>query len=81
MSHSTPQVYYAFEETDMCMRLCCGSAREFTIHVVDNFNRVLRCADLPRSLQYETVFVNAGSDQSLSPVQVLRRVLLVRWLV
>ena len=34
------QVYYAFEETDTCMRICCGSRRSFTIHIVDNFNQV-----------------------------------------
>uniref|UniRef100_A0A914URN6 Phospholipid scramblase n=1 Tax=Plectus sambesii TaxID=2011161 RepID=A0A914URN6_9BILA len=33
------QVYYAFEETDVCMRMCCGKNREFTIHVVNNYNQ------------------------------------------
>ncbi|WKX88343.1 hypothetical protein Q1695_008187 [Nippostrongylus brasiliensis] len=32
------QVYYAFEESSLCQRLCCGPNREFTIHIVDNFN-------------------------------------------
>lgn len=37
------QIYYAFEETGLCERLCCGSNRGFTIHIVDNFKReVLR---------------------------------------
>lgn len=33
------QIYYAFEETDLCMRICCKNQREFTIHIVDNYNR------------------------------------------
>ncbi len=32
------QIYYAFEKTDTCMRICCGPARGFTIHIVDNYN-------------------------------------------
>jgi hypothetical protein len=37
------QVYYAFEETDACMRLYCGSKRGFNINIVDNFNqRILK---------------------------------------
>ncbi|KAK6731004.1 hypothetical protein RB195_007461 [Necator americanus] len=37
------QVYYAFEESECCERLCCGPGRGFTMHVVDNFGReVLR---------------------------------------
>lgn len=37
------QIYYAFEQTDTCMRICCESNRGFTIHIVDNFNQeVLR---------------------------------------
>eukprot|EP00058_Branchiostoma_floridae_P006284 XP_002591772.1 hypothetical protein BRAFLDRAFT_123522 [Branchiostoma floridae] len=30
------QVYFAYEETDFCMRIMCGNQREFTIHVTDN---------------------------------------------
>ncbi|KAE9419048.1 hypothetical protein Angca_003391, partial [Angiostrongylus cantonensis] len=33
------QVCYAFEESNYCERLCCGSQRGFTIHIVDNFKR------------------------------------------
>lgn len=37
------QVYYAFEESDTCMRLCCGAKRSFIIHIVNNMNQeVLR---------------------------------------
>ncbi|XP_078595813.1 phospholipid scramblase 1-like [Branchiostoma floridae x Branchiostoma japonicum] len=30
------QVYFAYEETDICMRIMCGNQRSFTIHVTDN---------------------------------------------
>lgn len=30
------QVYFAAEESDMCMRQCCGPQRGFTIHITDN---------------------------------------------
>lgn len=33
------QVYYAFEDTDTCMRCCCGAKRGFEINIVDNFNQ------------------------------------------
>lgn len=33
------QVYYAGEETDLCMRLCCGPGRGFTIHITDNYGK------------------------------------------
>lgn len=36
------QVYYAFEETDTCMRICCAARRAFTMHIVDNFNNVIK---------------------------------------
>lgn len=37
------QIYYAFEQTDCCMRYWCKQGRGFTIHIVDNFNQeVLR---------------------------------------
>jgi len=32
-------LFYAFEQSDTCMRLCCGSSRGFTINVVDNYNQ------------------------------------------
>ncbi len=32
-------VYYAMEDTDTCMRICCGPQRGFTIHIVDNLNQ------------------------------------------
>jgi hypothetical protein len=34
------QIYYAFEDTDACMRQCCGARRGFTINIVDNMNQV-----------------------------------------
>ncbi|KAL5014508.1 hypothetical protein ScPMuIL_008778 [Solemya velum] len=30
------QVYYACEESDMCMRQCCGPNRGFIMHITDN---------------------------------------------
>lgn len=37
------QCYYAFEESETCHRLCCGSERGFVMHIVDNTNQeVLR---------------------------------------
>ena len=36
------QVFFAFEETDCCMRYCCGAQREFTLHIVDNQQQVCR---------------------------------------
>jgi len=35
------QIFYAFESTDNCMRMCCGSSRGFTINVVDNLNQAV----------------------------------------
>ena len=29
------EVFYAKEETDFCMRQCCGPAREFQMHITD----------------------------------------------
>ncbi|XP_006813280.1 phospholipid scramblase 2-like [Saccoglossus kowalevskii] len=37
------QIYFAREETGLCMRLCCGPARGFQIHITDNAgNEVIR---------------------------------------
>lgn len=33
------QCYFAFEESDLCMRLMCGQARGFQLHIVDNAQR------------------------------------------
>jgi len=33
------QIYFALENTDTCMRICCEAQRGFTIHIVDNFNQ------------------------------------------
>ncbi|XP_063726963.1 phospholipid scramblase 2-like isoform X2 [Symsagittifera roscoffensis] len=33
------QVYYAMEESDLCMRQCCGPARAFVIHITDNMEQ------------------------------------------
>lgn len=30
------QCYYAYEDTDLCMRMCCGNQRGFKFHIVDN---------------------------------------------
>ncbi|XP_070561763.1 phospholipid scramblase 1-like [Ptychodera flava] len=44
------QVYYAFEESEVCMRQCCGPQRGFTMHITDNMqqevirvNREFKC--------------------------------------
>ena len=34
------QVYFAFEESGMCMRQCCHNQRGFIMHIVDNANQV-----------------------------------------
>lgn len=33
------QVYFAAEESDLCMRQCCGPQRGFTIHITDNMGQ------------------------------------------
>ncbi|XP_077998873.1 phospholipid scramblase 2-like [Glandiceps talaboti] len=33
------QVYFAHEESDMCMRQCCGPNRGFVMHITDNNNQ------------------------------------------
>lgn len=33
------QVFYAFEESDTCQRMCCTKNRSFILHVVDNTNQ------------------------------------------
>ncbi|CAI9715386.1 Hypothetical predicted protein [Octopus vulgaris] len=33
------QVYFAGEESDLCMRQCCGPARGFVIHITDNMGQ------------------------------------------
>ena len=35
------QIFFAMEDTDACMRICCGAQRRFTINVVDNLNQVV----------------------------------------
>ncbi|XP_063409671.1 phospholipid scramblase 2-like isoform X2 [Mytilus trossulus] len=35
------QIYFAAEESDMCMRQCCGPQRGFTIHITDNLGQEL----------------------------------------
>ncbi|XP_076823563.1 phospholipid scramblase 1-like [Clavelina lepadiformis] len=44
------QCYYAYEESDLCMRICCKSNRGFMMHIVDNagqevirLNRPFKC--------------------------------------
>jgi hypothetical protein len=36
------QIFYAFEETGWCMRCCCGPRRGFLLHIVDNYNKVVK---------------------------------------
>lgn len=37
------QCFFAYEESDLCMRLCCGPARGLMMHIVDNTGKeVLR---------------------------------------
>ncbi|CAH1774906.1 unnamed protein product, partial [Owenia fusiformis] len=33
------QVYFAQEESDCCMRQCCGPQRGFTMHITDNLGQ------------------------------------------
>lgn len=40
MNSMEQQVYYAFEKSGTCMRICCGPGRGFTLHIVDNSNQV-----------------------------------------
>lgn len=44
------QCYYAYEESDLCMRICCKAGRGFVMHIVDNngtevmtLNRPFKC--------------------------------------
>ena len=36
---SNQQIFYAMEDTDACMRQCCGAKRRFQINIVDNLNQ------------------------------------------
>lgn len=33
------QCYFAYEESELCHRLCCGSRRGFDMHIVDNMGQ------------------------------------------
>ncbi|CAF1261351.1 unnamed protein product [Rotaria sordida] len=33
------QVYFAFEESDVCQRMCCPKTRRFDLHIVDSANQ------------------------------------------
>ena len=33
------QIFYAMENTDMCMTICNGTQRNFQMHIVDNLNQ------------------------------------------
>ncbi|CAF0881914.1 unnamed protein product [Brachionus calyciflorus] len=33
------QFLYAYEDTDVCMRICCGNQRGFTFHIIDNLRQ------------------------------------------
>lgn len=39
LNNQGQQVYFAFEESDVCMRQCCESDRGFVLHIVDNLNQ------------------------------------------
>lgn len=39
LNNQEQQVYYAFEESDVCMRQLCTSDRGFVLHIVDNMNK------------------------------------------
>ncbi|CAF0933088.1 unnamed protein product [Brachionus calyciflorus] len=40
LSNSNNQQFlYVFEETDTCMRICCGNSRGFKFHVIDNLKQ------------------------------------------
>ncbi|CAE1285238.1 Phospholipid scramblase 2,Phospholipid scramblase 1,Phospholipid scramblase 3 [Acanthosepion pharaonis] len=36
------QIYFAAEESDACMRQCCGNSRGFIIHITDNIGRDIK---------------------------------------
>ncbi|CAF1100799.1 unnamed protein product [Rotaria sordida] len=33
------QIYFAFEESDVCQRMCCPKTRRFDLHIVDSANQ------------------------------------------
>lgn len=33
------QVYFAYEESELCMRICCGPQRSFMMHILNNMNQ------------------------------------------
>jgi hypothetical protein len=35
------RVYFAAEDTETCMRVCCKQGRGFTINIIDNLNQVV----------------------------------------
>ncbi|GMS82585.1 hypothetical protein PENTCL1PPCAC_4760, partial [Pristionchus entomophagus] len=37
------QMYYAYESSDVCERVCCKEGRSFTIYIVDNTGREVMC--------------------------------------
>ncbi|XP_023411202.2 phospholipid scramblase 1 isoform X1 [Loxodonta africana] len=41
------RVYFAVEDTDCCTRNCCGSARPFTIKIIDNVGREVITLERP----------------------------------
>lgn len=64
------QVYYAAEQSSCPMRSFCGGNRAFSMHIVDNFQRVNLFSFF--SLNIEIL----GSDQDQSPLQMLGELLL-----
>ena len=38
---SGQQIFYAIEDTDACMRFCCGAQRSFEIKILDNMRQEL----------------------------------------
>ena len=39
MNAQSQQIFYAMEDTDACMRVCCGAQRRFNINIVDNMQQ------------------------------------------
>lgn len=69
MNNQGQQIYFAAEDTDMCMRQCCGPQRSFVIHILNNNNQeVIRL-----SREFKCCAGNcwcAGADACAHEVQV-----------
>jgi len=47
MNSVNQQVYYAFEESELCNRICCGPNRGFVIHITDNYQQEVMRIERP----------------------------------